>query len=337
MQEFTEAMYASEDIRRLSDFLSLVKKGSAWKIPTQRLIALTGNTRRGKYINQSINDQLKSHGLVCNPEIENADYYGNVIVSDPRDELGERNDVVSLPISAFPSEFENLISCGPEMEIKKVRTLMISLDISQLPVLSSNKKSALGVVTWRSLAECQVDLNSAKASDAMANPGHIASSGDDFLNLVDSIIAQEYMLYSIPDGRINGIVTASDLAKAFDGTASLYIQLQELESRLRMLLDRSPIPSLQKHLDPKRQSMKSFRGASDMMFGEYIEALKDPEIWAATGLRVDQESCLKLFSDAKDVRNGVMHFSSSSGNETESEHDDNIAVIKALRILRSIS
>ncbi|MGT2425020.1 CBS domain-containing protein [Amnibacterium kyonggiense] len=328
-------MYKSAEVERLSDFLALVKKGSAWEIPTERLIRLNGNTRRGKYVNQSINDELKKYGLICNPAIENADYYGVVSISDPRDDLRERDTVTSLPLSAFPSEFGTLISCGLETPVKKIRTQMISLDISQIPVLSSNKRTAHGVVTWRSLAECSVDLSTAKASDAMSRPGRIASSADDFLELVDSIISQEYMLYSVPDGRIDGIVTASDLAKAFDGTARLYIKLQELESRLRTVLDRSPIPKLKQHLEPKRQSMKLFRGATDMMFGEYIEALKDPEVWAATGLRVDQELCLDLFQKAKDVRNGVMHFSSGSNDETDSEHSDEVAVIKALRILRS--
>lgn len=333
---FTQEMFDSDSYLRVSDFLALVKPGRPWRIATDRLLKLNGNSKRGKYVNQTINDELRNHGLVSRPSIESADYYGDVVISDPRDEIPGRDDATALPLSAFPSDFEGLIYFGRETPVSKIKAKMVSLDISQVPILSSDQKQLHGVVTWRSLAMSDDSQNSPAAASVMTKPGHVASSNDDFLELVDTIIAQEYVLYRVPDGRINGIVTASDLAQAFDGTASIYIRLQELENRLRVLLDRSPIPKLQEHLEPRREKMKNFRGATDMMFGEYLSALKDPEVWAATRIRFDQETCLGLFEAAKDVRNGIMHFSSGSHDESQSEQDSHAAVVRALRILRAV-
>lgn len=336
VRTFTQEMNESGDYPRLADFLALIKTGHPWCIATDLLLKLNGNSKRGKYVNQSINEQLRSHGLVSLPSIENADYYGTVIISDPRDEIASRGDATSLPLSAFPSEYESLIYFGRETLVSKIKAKMVSLDISQIPILSSDQKQLHGVVTWRSLALVDSSQPNTPASSVMSMPGHVASSSDDFLELVDTIIAQDYVLYRVPDGRIGGIVTASDLAQAFDGTASIYIRLQELESRLRILLDRSPIPKLREHLEPRRRSTKNFRGATDMMFGEYLSALSDPDIWAATRITFDQETCIALFEAAKDVRNGVMHFSSKPVDESRSETDGHAAVIRALRILRAV-
>lgn len=336
MREFTQEHFDSEDIERIGDFFALVKKGVPWRIPTERLLRLNGNYKRGKYVTKTINEKLKSFGLVCKPTIENADYYGYVVISDPRDELAVQEEVASLPLSAFPSEFNDLISSGPDMALSKVQTLMISNDISQIPVLSNDKKTLRGVVTWKSIARNVANKGGAVAKDVMAKAGHVASSDDDFLELVDTIIEQEYVLYRVPDGRVNGIVTASDLAQAFDGTAGIYIKLQELENRIRILLDKVSLPQLREHLEPRRRDMENFRGASDMMFGEYLSALRDPNVWVLTGIHFDQDSCLKLLGKVKDIRNGVMHFATRGDDEEQGGLDEDRAVLMALRILREV-
>lgn len=190
-RDFTEDMYEDPECGGLNDFLEMVKRGEPWHIPTERLLRLKGNSRRGKIVNQEIDDQLKKRGLVCKPSVENADYYGQVVISDPRDELPEPETVASLPISAFRGELVHLISCGPEMSAKKIQTLMVSDDLSQIPVLSGDKKNLLGVVTWRSIAHYRGSMDTAKATDVMGPHGHVASSSDDFLDLVETIIAQE--------------------------------------------------------------------------------------------------------------------------------------------------
>lgn len=339
---FTEEMYGSPEIAGLKDFLATVKQGEPWRIATERLLRLNGNVKRGRNVNMAINDALKVHGLVSKPSIENADYYGEVVISDPRDELRGSAEVVALPVSAFSGELRSLVYCGTGMTARKVQALMVGDDISQIPVLSSDRKSLHGVVTWRSLAQYRGDLGVATAEDVMGPRSHVVSSSDDFLDLVSTIIEQEFVLYRAPDGKVEGIVTASDLAQAFNGSTGIYIQLRELENRLRVLLDKSSIPDLQQHLEPKRRSMKRFRGARDMMFGEYLSALRDAKIWQETGIEFDQEYCLKLFARVKDFRNDRMHFATDAAGAAELQddvdpgQDEQRTVTRALRILRSV-
>jgi len=336
VSEFTSEMFDSDDFERLSDLLKLVKPGSPWKIPTILLLKLNGNSKRGKHVNGSINDALKERGLVSTPPIESADYYGKVVISDPRDDIATEYQSAALPLSAFPGELNGLRYFGRETTVAKVKATMVSLDISQIPILSTDRKTLFGVVTWRSLALAAGVVGSEPASSVMSNAGHVANSSDDFLELVDTIISQEFVLYRAPDGRISGIVTASDLAQAFESTAGIYIRLQELENRLRVLLDRSPIPKLQEHLDPRRRQMSGFRGASDMMFGEYLSALGDDEVWDATRINFDRDTCLKLLNAAKEVRNGVMHFSSRAEDDSEEDIQRQADVVNALRLLRAV-
>lgn len=336
-EEFTEEMYLSSSILGLKDFLALVKVGKPWSIATERLLRLNGNSRRGKHVNSQIDEALKNHGLVCKPSIDVADYYGSVVISDPRDELPEPETVVSLPLSAFRGGMPSLIYCGRDMPAPKVQTLMVADDLSQIPVLSSDRKSLHGVVTWKTIAQYSGNLETALASDLMGPRGHVASSSDDFLELVETIIENEFVLYRIPNGQVDGIVTASDLARAFNGTAAIYIQLQEIETRLRILLDRSPIPDLQAHLEPKRRNMKSFRGATDMTFGEYLSALSANDIWQSTGIKFDQATCIKYLETVKDVRNKRMHFSALAAQESEATDTEQESVARVLRILRAVS
>lgn len=336
VQNFTREMFNSNDYQSVLDFLGLVKHGAPWSIDTELLLALNGNTKRGKYVIQTIDGLLRSQGLICTPSIENADYYGAVVVSDPRDRLPRRGEALSLPLSAFPSEFGGLIYFTKNAKVSKIKAKMVSYDISQIPILSNDLKHVLGVVTWRSLALAAEKAGDVSASEVMSPPGHVATSRDDFLDLVHTIIEQEYVLFRVPDGTVKGIVTASDLASAFNGTAGIYVRLQELESRIRVLLDRSSIPDLQQCLEPRRRDMAGFRGANDMMFGEYLSALKNEKVWKATGIEFDQETCLKLLEAAKDVRNGVMHFSSGDDGDNKSEGDPHNAVLRALRIMRAV-
>lgn len=340
--EFTRERFDDPEMTGLETFLNLVKLHEPWSISTEMLLNLNGNVKRGKHVNTHINDVLRRRGLVCTPPIENADYYGMVVVSDPRDEVVQRTDSVHVPLSSFGSPVDGLLHCARDTSIAKVMAIMIRFEISQLPVLSGNQKHVHGVVTWRSLAQNRGAGYESTAQGAMESAGHVAASGDNFLDFVDLIISQEFVLYTVPDGenglKIGGIVTASDLVKAFDGAASTYLRLGEIESRLRVLLNRAPLPKLKEHLDQSRSNdsrLKSFRGAADMMFGEYLEALKDSEIWSLTGIELDKDYVLSVLGRVKDARNGVMHFSDLDESEDGGQPDDHVA--QALRLLRAVA
>ena len=73
-----------------------------------------------------------------------------------------------------------------------------------------------------------------------------------------------------------------------------------------------------------------------MMFGEYLSALKDKDIWASTGITFDKTFCVSLLDQVKEIRNGVMHFSASSNDGTEKDANNECIVGRALRLLRAV-
>ncbi|WP_168582612.1 CBS domain-containing protein [Gephyromycinifex aptenodytis] len=322
---------SEKSVQNINEFLALVKKGCPWSISTKDFLRLNGNKRRGSQVNAEIQSLLRQHELVSTPAIEKADYYGSIVISDPRDTLPGRDAVGAIAISAFQGDDSTLIYAGREMPATKVETLMIKDNYSQIPVLSHDQKTLHGVVTWRSLARYRGDRTAAKAGDVVQQEGgvHVAASSDDFLGLVATIIEKEFILYRDPQGVITGIVTSSDLAEAFNDLSGHYIKVWEIEDRLRLLLDRAPIPMLKKHLDPKFGAKANFRGATDMMFGEYLTALEDKEVWELSGINLDQNTCLKLLKAVKDARNRVMHFNSEMPDAMRS------SIEQLLRILRS--
>lgn len=346
-QDFTEEMFDDPDMAGIEDFLAKVKVGTAWQITTARLLNLNGNSRRGKWVTREINQRLRQRGLICTPAIENADYYGTVVISDPRDHVRQSAEAVSVPLSSLQMSLGQLRHAGREMTVAKALSLMVSLDISQLPVLGSKQKTALGVVTWRGLAQRLAHGSAETVADVMEPPGRIAQSSDNVLDLVDTIMSRGFLLYTVPDGTVGGIVTVTDLVQSFNETTSLYLQLREIESRIRVLLDRVPLPKLKEHLEPRRQEKKEFRGAVDMMFGEYVSALSDPEVWTLIEVQFDQEYVTGLLDEVRRVRNDVMHFAGPAAGDDDLDSDlvsdeatstqtNDVALLKALRVLRAI-
>ena len=142
----------------------------------------------------------------------------------------------------------------------------------------------------------------------------MAESSADLIDLVPRILEDEFIYYRDPTGVIVGILTASDLAGAFQINAGPYIRVGEIEARIRQILDRLPLPTLRAFL--KDSNVSEFNGASDMTFGEYVKALKDEEVWSELGLPFDQGSCVATLDKVRLVRNAIMHFGEPTDDDS---------------------
>lgn len=324
------------EIKDIDEALDLVEPGRPLEITTRQLLGLNGNDKRGRRVNASINKKLHIRGLVPKPSIETADYYGRILIHDPRDTISRQQERFSVPLSSLAPEHQRLISATRERPVSAVRTLMLRFDISQIPVLNGKQTQVFGIITWKSIANFQGQLSGARAEDVMTSCTPVADSSDNLLDHVDRIISDEYLLYKDPDNQVRGIITASDLALAYDRESSLFLRLGEIESRLRTALDRSPIPALKRFISNNRKTPDPFRGAIDMQFGEYVAALQDSDVWRKSGINLDKESVTNLLDRVRAVRNSTMHFTSSS-DEDEVDEDSAELITQVLRLLRSQS
>lgn len=294
-----------DEAEGLADFLNLIKAGEPWRIKTSMLLGLVGYERRGRRGVSRIEAALKERGLVVSPPIELADYYGSVVVSDLRDGVARKN-VTGLPVSALGVAERTLYYVGPSWSLDKVETLMVMREFSQVPILTGKRDHLKGTVTWASIAAARRGGSAKTADEAKVEGYFVAESSADLMDLVPRIIEDEFIYFRDPDGVVVGILTASDLADAFQVNAGPYIKIGEIEARVRQALDRLPVPTLRKYL--KDSNRDEFGGASDMTFGEYVKALKDEGVWQELEFPFDQASCVNTLEKVRVVRNDVMHF-----------------------------
>lgn len=209
-------------------------------------------------------------------------------------------------MSALNTSGRTLYYVGPEWSLEKVETTMIMHEFSQLPILTGKRDHLKGTVTWASIAAARREGKANLAKEAKVEGYFVAESSADLIDLVPRIIEDEFIYYRDPDGVIVGILTASDLAGAFQLNAGPYIRIGEIEARIGPLLDRLPLPTLREYL--RDGDVEEFNGATDMTFGEYVKALGDKRVWARLELPFDQDVCVKTLEKVRVVRNAIMHF-----------------------------
>ena len=116
---------------------------------------------------------------------------------------------------------QKLTSVYPDDSLECAISIMKDNDYSQLPVTSSEDKPE-GIITWESIGKRAFSGDTCdRVSDCMDTSVKVACFDDHLLEPTENIAKYGYILVMGDDDRtIEGIVTASDLAKYF-GWASL--------------------------------------------------------------------------------------------------------------------
>ncbi|WP_139818475.1 CBS domain-containing protein [Mycobacterium celatum] len=287
-------------------FLSDIKVGKPKRISVKHFLKLWNYQRRGAYIVRQIENELNKRGLACTPEIAKADYYGSVNILDKRDLAPGSSNEAGWPISSVIDDERELVGVGLDTPLCEVETMMVMRDFSQLPVLSKTRRELYGTVSWKTLARWPHSRKDSTAKEAMVKGDHVAPSSDDLLQHIGAIIANDYIYIRSPDNVFVAILTATDLADNFLKTAGSFIRIGEIEQRLRALVNRLPLPTLQEAKLPGDN--REILGASDLTFGQYVAILEKPENWDKIGLDFDRATVVKNLVSINQIRNDVMHF-----------------------------
>ncbi|MFP8886242.1 MULTISPECIES: CBS domain-containing protein [Streptomyces] len=184
-------------------------------------------------------------------------------------------------------------------------TLMVLRGYSQLPVLDADGRLR-GVVSWESIGRARMADPGADLQAATVRALE-ADRSDDLLDWIGAIQQSGYVLVRDHDHKVCGLITASDLTVQFGTRVRPFVLVEEIEQRLRRVVDRC-IP-----LDRIRASQKEraarVHSAADLTFGAYGHLLRVPENWAALGWAIDQQHFLEALEDCRNFRNSLMHFS----------------------------
>ncbi|MFE2558360.1 CBS domain-containing protein [Streptomyces sp. NPDC059352] len=191
-------------------------------------------------------------------------------------------------------------------DLRTAMTLMVLRDYSQLPVLDAAGRLR-GVVSWESIGRAHMADPAADLAAATVRAQE-ADRSDDLLDWIGTIQKSGYVLVRDHDHKVCGLITDSDLTVQFGTRVRPFVLVEEIEQRLRRVVDRCiPIDRVRVAVTPRRA--RRVNSATDLTFGEYGFVLKEADNWAALGWVIDQRHFLAALEECRNFRNDLMHFS----------------------------
>lgn len=209
-----------------------------------------------------------------------------------------------------------LVYVHPDAPIEEAVTIMMLHDYSQIPVME-NSRRLVGVVSWKSIGMRRALKTSGATVRSFIDPA-VEVSADAFLfNVIGRIIERQYVLVRDTQNRITGVVTTTDLSMQFRQLAEPFLLLEEIEKRMRRLIDdRFTTEELQSACDPNDPTRLA-RRAADLTFGGYLRLLQNPERWEKLGIPIERGSFVQRLDEVRSIRNDVMHFDADGISEDE--------------------
>lgn len=211
-------------------------------------------------------------------------------------------DSAALLIRHVPSATAGVLSVRPDQSLAAAQSKMSAHDFSQLAVLGGpcDLKGAvsLGSIMRARLANAVITL-----ADATYRP-KVVHADDELLGQFDVVYNADFVFVKGADGSVCGIVTTADLNAQFRDRTTSFLQLSEIEGRLRRCIDRAFSPEELR----AATGSKKLESADDMDFGQYVRLLSDEDRWGRMGWQADQTTFVDYLDAAREVRNRVMHF-----------------------------
>ncbi len=244
---------------------------------------------------------------------------------EQEDEAGLRPG--SLPHQSFrigdlPCAHAGVDSVTSASDLTAATYIMHTKNFSQVPVME-DRYTVPGVVTWRSVAKMYAMGEEVSLANALVEDPPVVHAHDDFFSVLPTICEHGYVLVREGNGRISGIVTATDITQRFDVTAWPFFVVGEIEFRLRKCLGaklgEDAIRAVQ-------QNDRKTGNIADLMFGQYVTLLdgdqrskaghrKDAlcaaadENWQALGWSgVNRVQFVHQLDRVRDIRNQIAHF-----------------------------
>ena len=236
---------------------------------------------------------------------------------DSQSQDAEDNDS-NLPEPAFSiSELKSAhidVECvTPDALIGEAYTKMVLHKYSQLVVANHAKpmqQDIKGIVSFQSMTKALMNGNPTTVGDCMDKDMRLAQSDYDLNSVVRQLSEKDVVLVIGRDKRLQGIVTAWDLAEEFAELVDPFKRIGEIEERLRTLLRKR----LGKHAVAEFLREHGLSGddsdaeLDELTMGVLQSVLEFPEHWSALKLAFDQNVFIHALGEVRDYRNRLMHF-----------------------------
>jgi predicted transcriptional regulator len=308
----------------LEDAHAKAAAGEPKTVTVRELITLWDLTDRDRATSAQIDADLANHDLTTAPDFravgldsavrllevpEPAEAAPAVAPAQAEAEAAAGADEESIDIGLT---LGNLLSgdwslawVTPTASFEEVITKLQINDYSQVAVLA-NQYTLHGAISWKSIAEAKHLNPAAAVSDAIDRTAKVFDYDSRLLDVLPTLQADEFIFVRDFERRVSGIVTAADVVRKYDDTATPFFLIGEVDQELRQLI----MNSFEE--DTVRQACKSagtsFKSFETMTIGQYQAVLGDPMCWQQLGWPLDRAQFVERLSEIRRVRNNVMHF-----------------------------
>lgn len=322
----------SEASRRIREIVEQLERGEKPEPETVRtLLSWFDTQRRGYAINQIIENSLNRHGITTQPDFRFA------YIDSPIDfvKTGERSNLDVEPVAEpekvvaanadapvtvggaiqdptyrigrLPAANQPLFSVTPNSTLQQAVTLMLTNNVSQLPVMTSERE-VKGMISWSSIGARLAVGNQAEAVSHYMEKHRELSADVSIIAAVAMIAEHDYVLIRDDQKKITGIVTTSDLSLQFHQLGEPFLLIGEIENHIRRLIDgKFTAPEL-KAVTASAEPDREVSSVANLTFGDYIWLLQEPANWDRLELSLDRKVFIEKLDKVREIRNEVMHF-----------------------------
>ena len=219
----------------------------------------------------------------------------------------------AFSVSELASAETDVECVSPNATIREAYTKMLLNKYSQLVVASNSKplqQDIKGIVSFQSMAKALMSGEPKTVGNCTDNDVQIAQYDADLKSVVSQLSENDVVLVIGRDRRLQGIVTAWDLAQEFAGLVDPFRRIGEIEERLRSLvgkrLGKDKVSEfLNDHVLPGANPIEELE---ELTMGELQRVLSSEENWDALALPFDRKVFISSFNEAREYRNRLMHF-----------------------------
>ena len=317
----------------LEEIQAKLESGSRQHKMGENLLRAFGYVRRRATAIEEINLTLERLGLIADPSVDaqmplrtprirfllkNAEEPTTPETAGDSDTLDAEDNIVSLPepafsISELTSARTDVVCVSPSAPVQQAYTTMLIRKYSQLVVANQQKprqQDVKGIVSFQSMAKALMNGKPTKVSDCIDKDVPVAHSDSDLKSVVSQLASSDVVLVYGRDNRLQGIITAWDLAEEFAELVDPFKRIGEIEQRLRTLISkRLGLDKVVKFLsDHELSGNDAIAGLEELTMGELQRVLEFPEHWDALKLAFDRTVFIAAFGEARSYRNRLMHF-----------------------------
>lgn len=291
----------------------VVETGTPRVATVRELLAWFDAKRRGHHVVNSIRVILEEAGIRTEPDFED-EYIDNEIRFLRTTERAEPiRSVRSIPTANRP---DDLVTITRDETVAKAMTVMVHHNYSQLPVMQEDR--LIGMISWRSIGRARVREDRKYVRDCLEHP-EVVTVDTPLLLAIEKIAKHDFVLVKgvkEQKEKITGIITATDLSVEFHKLAEPFLLLEEIEKRIRRLLEGK---FTQDELERTAEHTvdREVRGVDDLTFGQYHQLLASDEHWQRLGVDLDKKEFRRLLDEVRRIRNDIMHFSADAIEDHE--------------------